>query len=251
MIEVEGLTKYYGRIQAVSDLTFSVPRGETVGFLGLNGAGKSTALKILAGYLLPTSGSVLIEGHDMVSEPLRVRSRIGFLPERPPLYEDLTVRAFLTYVGKLRGMSADLVSKKLGSVMELTAIGRYADSLVETLSLGYRKRLGIAQAILHDPALVVLDEPTSGLDPLQIVEMRSLLQSLRGEHTVLLASHNLQEVRHTCTRLVILKEGRLIAEGTEESFLAELGAAVTDSNAANLLEAVFLKLVAEGREVGS
>ncbi len=250
MIEVEGLTKYYGRVRAVSDLTFSIPKGETVGFLGLNGAGKSTALKVLAGFLLPTAGSVRIEGHDVVADPLRVRSRIGFLPERPPLYDEMTARDFLSYVGRLRGMGRAKVELRMKTVMERTGIADHADRLIETLSLGYRKRLGIAQAIIHEPNLVILDEPWSGLDPLQRRHMRTLLSGLRGEHTVLIASHNLPEVRETCGQLLVLREGQLVAQGTEDELVAQLGDDASRIDAPNILEAVFLHLVGP-REVAA
>jgi ABC-2 type transport system ATP-binding protein len=243
MIEVQGLTKYYGRIRAIQDLTFSIPRGDTVGFLGLNGAGKSTALKILAGFMLPTAGSVRIDGHDVVSNPLRVRSRIGFLPERPPLYDEMTVQEFLRYVGRLRGMSSGAVKDRIPTVMNRTGIGDHADRLVETLSLGYRKRLGIAQAIIHEPDLVILDEPWSGLDPLQRRHMRSLLRGLQGDHTVLIASHNLPEVGETCDRLLVLREGLLVADGTPDELEERLGESTSTIDAPNALEAIFLHLV--------
>ncbi len=215
MIEVKGLTKYYGATRAISDLSFSIEKGETIGFLGLNGAGKSTALKILAGVLLPTAGTVIIEGVDMITSPRKIKARIGFLPETPPLYHDMTVRGFLCYLARLRGMSASRAKARTRDVIALTALEIYADSLIETLSLGYRKRLGIAQAIVHEPALVILDEPISGLDPVQIVQVRELVQRLRGEHTVLIASHNLPEVQKTCSRLLVLRDGKLVVSGTE------------------------------------
>ena len=191
MIEVDGLTKYYGDIRAISDLTFSIEKGQIAGFLGLNGAGKSTALKVLAGFLLPTAGSVRVDGIDVVAEPEKVRQRIGFLPEEPPLYKEMTVSDFLTYLGKLRGMGSTEVTARLPSVLDRTGLAQHGDRVIDTLSLGYRKRVGIAQAIIHDPSLVILDEPVSGLDPLQRVEMRKLVRGLGGDHTVLISSHNL------------------------------------------------------------
>lgn len=223
MIEVSGLTKYYGETRAISDLGFTIERGEIAGFLGLNGAGKSTALKILAGFLLPTSGTVRIDGVDVVAEPEKVRSRIGFLPEEPPLYKEMSVAGFLTYLGKLRGMSGADVAARLPDVLAKTGLAGRADQIISTLSLGYRKRVGIAQAIIHDPALVILDEPVSGLDPLQRVEMRSLVRSLGGDHTVLISSHNLTEVEETCDLLLMLGDGELVAQGSEEEINAQVG----------------------------
>jgi ABC-2 type transport system ATP-binding protein len=223
MIEVSGLTKYYGETRAISDLSFTIDRGEIAGFLGLNGAGKSTALKILAGFLLPTSGSVQIDGVDVVAEPERVRSQIGFLPEEPPLYKEMTVGGFLTYLGKLRGMAGATVASRLPDVLAKTGLEGRADQVIETMSLGYRKRVGIAQAIIHDPSLVILDEPVSGLDPLQRVEMRKLIRALGGEHTVLISSHNLTEVEETCDQLLILGDGNLVAQGSEEDINSTVG----------------------------
>ena len=223
MIEVSGLTKYYGETRAISDLNFTIDRGQIAGFLGLNGAGKSTALKILAGFLLPTSGSVSIDGVDVVAEPERVRSQIGFLPEEPPLYREMTVSGFLTYLGKLRGMSAADVVQRLPGVLARTGLTGRDDHVIATLSLGFRKRVGIAQAIIHDPALVILDEPVSGLDPLQRVEMRRLVRSLGGDHTVLISSHNLTEVEETCDLLLMLGDGELVAQGSEEEINAQVG----------------------------
>jgi len=223
MIKVSGLTKYYGDIRAVSDLSFSIDRGQIAGFLGLNGAGKSTALKVLAGFLLPTAGNVTIDGVDVVGEPELVRQSIGFLPEEPPLYKEMTVSAFLTYLGKLRGMSGSAVEDRLPGVLQRTGLSDYSDRVIETLSLGYRKRVGIAQAIIHDPTLVILDEPVSGLDPLQRVEMRKLVRGLGGDHTVLISSHNLLEVEETCDLLLMLRDGKLVAQGSEEEIHERIG----------------------------
>jgi len=223
MIEVDGLTKYYGDIRAISDLSFSIERGQIAGFLGLNGAGKSTALKVLAGFLLPTSGTVRVDGVDVVAAPDKVRRRIGYLPEEPPLYKEMTVSAFLTWLGKLRGMSGSEVVARLPSVLERTGLSQHGDRVIGTLSLGYRKRVGIAQAIIHDPTLVILDEPVSGLDPLQRVEMRKLVRGLGGDHTVLISSHNLLEVEETCDLLLMLGDGQLVAQGSEDEIHARIG----------------------------
>lgn len=223
MIEVDGLTKYYGDIRAISDLSFSIERGQIAGFLGLNGAGKSTALKVLAGFLLPTSGTVRVDGVDVVADPDKVRSRIGYLPEEPPLYKEMTVSGFLTWLGKLRGMSGAEIVARLPSVLDRTGLSQHRDRVIGTLSLGYRKRVGIAQAIIHDPTLVILDEPVSGLDPLQRVEMRKLVRGLGGDHTVLISSHNLLEVEETCDLLLMLGDGQLVAQGSEDEIHARIG----------------------------
>lgn len=220
MIEVSGLTKYYGAARAVYDLHFNIGEGQIVGFLGLNGAGKSTALKILAGYLLPTSGSVRIDGNDLLAEPEALRARIGYLPERPPLYPEMTVSDYLSYLGRLRGMKRAKVRERLPIVLDRTGLGSRANDAIDTLSLGFQKRVGIAQAIIHDPSLLILDEPISGLDPVQIVEMRELIKSLGGDHTILISSHILSEVEETCDYLLVLNEGELVASGTEEEVLA-------------------------------
>lgn len=220
MIEVRGLTKFYGPVAALRGMDLSIPEGEIVGFLGLNGAGKSTALKILAGHLLPTAGSVTVGGVDLVAQPERLRASIGFLPEQPPLYGEMQVAGFLQWLGELRGLKRAAARQRTAEVMAQTGLDRFAARPVETLSLGYRKRLGIAQAILHNPRLVILDEPISGLDPVQIVQMRALIRSLRGEHTVLISSHILPEVQETCDQLLVLAEGRVVAHGTEEELRA-------------------------------
>lgn len=227
MIHVSGLTKYYGRTRAISDLSFSIDEGQIAGFLGLNGAGKSTALKILAGYLLPSSGRVEVGGVDMINEPERLRASIGFLPERPPLYPEMTVSGFLMWIARLRGVSKARFQGRLPEILERTGLTHKRNQVIGTLSLGYRKRLGIAQAICHEPKLVILDEPISGLDPVQIVQMREMIRGLKGDHTVLISSHILPEVKETCDRLLVLRDGELVAQGTEAELLDAFDGGVT------------------------
>jgi ABC-2 type transport system ATP-binding protein len=215
MIEVQSLSRFYGSRCAVSDVSFSIAANEVVGFLGLNGAGKSTTLKVLAGLLLPSGGEVTIDGVDMSEAPIRVRSQIGFLPEDPPLYTEMTVHEFLLFVGGLRGMSPTLVQSRMPSVLEKTHLTDVEYRVIGELSHGYRKRVGIAQAIIHEPKLVILDEPISGLDPVQIVEMRQVIQGLRAESTVIVSSHILSEISQTCDRILVLNGGKLVAQGTE------------------------------------
>jgi len=209
MIQVNDLTRYYGDFPAVQGVSFTVERGEIIGILGLNGAGKSTTLKILAGLLLPSSGTVVIDGTDMVSNPDTMRRHIGFLPEDPPLYLDMTVRSFLLHIGKLKGMNAGELSKRLPEVLALTDLVDREHQVIQTLSHGYRKRVGIAQAIIHDPKLVILDEPISGLDPAQIVEMRDVIRGLGKDRAVMLSSHILKEISMTCDRVIVIHKGRM------------------------------------------
>ena len=225
MIRAEALTKFYEHKCVVRDLSFSIQEREIVGFLGLNGAGKTTTLRMLAGLLMPSSGRIEIDGHDLLEKPLEMRWRIGFLPERPPLYEDMSVRGFLAFSAQLRGMDDTKAARRVGEVLETTALSEYADAPISTLSHGFRQRVGIAQAIVHDPALVILDEPINGLDPAQIVEMRKLIRSLRERHTVLLSSHNLTEISASCDRLLVIKDGNLVDEGTEATLSAKHGGA--------------------------
>jgi ABC-2 type transport system ATP-binding protein len=226
MIEVDGLTKYYGEHAAIRDLSFNINKGEVIGFLGLNGAGKSTTLRVLGAVLLPTAGRVKIDGLDLGTEPHEVRKRIGFLPDVPPLYNEMTVGAYLAFVAKLRGVAAELVEGRVREAEAKTSLGEMHDEVIGTLSHGYRQRVGVAQALVHKPALLVLDEPTSGLDPVQIVEMRKLIRNLRGEHTILLSSHILSEISQTCDRLLVIDEGKLVAQGTEAELSKGSGAAV-------------------------
>ncbi|MEE2750853.1 MAG: ABC transporter ATP-binding protein [Myxococcota bacterium] len=216
MIEVRELTRFYGPNAAVEEVSFSIENREIVGFLGLNGAGKTTTLKMLAGLLLPSAGSVTINGVDAIENSDAIRAKIGFLPEDPPLYTDMRVGDFLRWCGSIRGASSSEVEERLPSVLTKCQLTEVADRVIEELSHGYRKRVGIAQAILHKPDLVILDEPISGLDPVQIVEMRKVIQHLKQECTVLISSHILSEVHQTCDRILVLHEGRLVAEGTEQ-----------------------------------
>jgi len=216
MIEVVGLTRYYGDLKAIDGLSFKIASNEIVGFLGLNGAGKSTTLRILAGILLPTAGVVRINGQDMFDAPIETRKKTGFLPEVPPLHKEMTARTFLHYVGRLRGVSADALPGIIEDVAKRTSVDRVLDQVIGTLSWGYQKRVGIAQAIIHNPTLVVLDEPIAGLDPKQIVEIRDVIVRLKEHCTVLVSSHILSEISQTCDRILLLHQGRIVADGSEE-----------------------------------
>ena len=215
MIEIEELYKYYGSRRAVGPLSVEIASGEVVGLLGLNGAGKTTVLRILACDLLPTSGRVLVGGIDVVDNPQAVRANIGYLPDTPPLYHDMTVREFLTYAAMLRGVRGAELERRVAVTLGLTETTQVAGDLIGTLSHGFRQRVGIAQAVVHGPQLVVLDEPISGLDPVQIVEMRRLIRNLRGEHTVVVSSHILSEISETCDRILVIRDGVIVAAGTE------------------------------------
>lgn len=215
MIVVSNVSKYYGAHAAVSDLSFSIDAGQVVGLLGLNGAGKTTTLRILSGLLIPTSGSVHIAGLNMAEEPDAIRSQLGFLPETPPLYPEMTVAAFLTFVARIKGVGRD-VAKALELALVDTDLVDVRNERISTLSHGYHRRIGIAQAIIHRPKFVLLDEPTSGLDPVQVVHMRRLIRNLRGKNTILVSSHILGEIHQLCDRIFVLQEGRIAAEGTEE-----------------------------------
>jgi ABC-2 type transport system ATP-binding protein len=223
MIEVRQLTKYYGEHAAIRDLSFDIQRGEVIGFLGLNGAGKTTTLKILGCLLLPTSGRVVVDGIDVLANPHEVRRKIGFLPDSPPLYGEMTVEAYLSFAARLRGVSPRDAAARVKEVEEKTGLTDVHRELISSLSHGYRQRIGLAQALVHKPSLLILDEPTSGLDPVQIVEMRNLIRKLRGEHTLLISSHFLAEISQTCDRLLVIKDGEIVAQGTEQELAARMG----------------------------
>ena len=217
MIEVSHLTKRYGGHTAVSDLSFTIEKGQIYGFLGPNGAGKSTTMNIMTGCLAASEGEVRIDGHDIFEEPRQAKRLIGYLPEQPPLYLDRTPREYLTFVGRAKGIKDKALPEQIGRVMEVTQIIDVADRLIKHLSKGYRQRVGIAQALLGDPEVVILDEPTVGLDPKQIIEIRSLIQSLGQKHTVILSSHILSEVQAVCQTILIISKGHLVACDTPEN----------------------------------
>lgn len=220
MIEVQSLTRYYGSRRAVDDVSFTIASNEVVGFLGLNGAGKSTTLKVLAGLLSPSRGTVRIDGVDLAEAPVSFRARIGYLPDDPPVYKEMTVEGYLRFVGSLRGMSNAQIDARLPSVLSKTQLEGFNHRIIDELSHGYKQRVGIAQAIIHQPKLVILDEPITGLDPVQIVEMRSVIRGLAQESTVLLSSHNLPEISQTCDHILVLHRGRLVAKGSEHDLAA-------------------------------
>jgi ABC-2 type transport system ATP-binding protein len=214
MIEVRSLTKYYGDFLAVDDLSFSVDKGEIAGLLGSNGSGKTTTMRILTGYLPETSGSARVAGFDVATDSIEVRRRVGYLPEATPLYLDMTVTDYLHFMGRLHGLDRATLRRRVGDVIEACQITSYAATPIGRLSKGYRQRVGIARAILHEPPVLILDEPTIGLDPAQVVETRGLIRELGKAHTVLLSTHILAEVNALCQKVVILHEGSLVAAGT-------------------------------------
>ena len=222
MVQVEHLTKKYGDVAAITDVTFSAEKGEILGFLGPNAAGKTTAMRIVTGFMPPTSGTASVAGYDVVDESLEARQRLGYLPENVPLYEDMTVRGYLTFYAKLRGVSSGKMRDRVEYVMEATRITDEAPTIIGKLSKGFRQRVGIAQALVHNPDVLILDEPTVGLDPRQIIEIRELIRSLRGEHTIILSTHILPEAQMLCDRIVIINEGRIVAVDRPENLTARL-----------------------------
>ena len=222
MIEVQGLTKRYGRTVAVEDLNFSVHKGEILGFLGPNGAGKTTTMRVITGFLPPTLGKVMVAGYDVMQEPLEVKRRVGYLPETPPLYTDMRVDEMLAFAARLKGVPKGELRQRIKETAEKTAITDVRKRIVGHLSKGYRQRVGLAVALIHNPEVLVLDEPTAGLDPKQIIETRKLIQSLAGEHTIILSTHILPEAANTCSRVMIINGGHLVAEDTPENLTARL-----------------------------
>jgi ABC-2 type transport system ATP-binding protein len=238
MIETIGLTKSYRDLVAVDSISFKVEKGEIVGFLGPNGAGKTTTMKILTGFMPPSSGVAKVAGFNVLDEPMEVRRRVGYLPEQPPVYTDLTVLEYLHFVGKLKGLGGAKLKSEVERVVEITKLGGERDTLIQPLSKGFRQRVGVAQALLGDPEVLILDEPTVGLDPRQIGEVRGLIKGLAGEHTVLLSTHILQEVTATCDRVIIISHGHIVADDK----LSNLVAKHTQGGNVPSLEQVFLQL---------
>ena len=222
MIEVEHLSKIYGSTSAITDVTFSVEPGEILGLLGPNGAGKTTTMRILAGYLPATNGNARIAGYDVHENSLAVRQRIGYLPETPPLYPEMTVEGFLHFVARIKGVSAGDRTNKVTAAIERCNLEDKRRVIIRKLSKGYRQRVGIAQAIVHDPPAIILDEPTVGLDPRQIIEVRNLIKSLAGTHTIILSTHILPEVSMTCSRVAIINRGKVVATNTPENLMTQL-----------------------------
>ena len=222
MIEVQHLTKRYGRVTAVDDVSFRVERGEILGFLGPNGAGKTTTMRILTGYMPATDGKAIVAGFDVFDQPIEAKRRTGYLPETPPLYPDMTVSEYLDFVAKIKGVPSNERSSRIKQVMQRTRIDDMAGRQCAKLSKGYRQRVGLAQAILHNPDVLILDEPTAGLDPKQIIETRQLIKELAGDHTIILSTHILPEVSQTCQRVVIINKGRVVAVDTPDNLTARL-----------------------------
>ena len=229
MIEVQHLTKRYGPVTAVDDVSFRVEKGEILGFLGPNGAGKTTTMRVLTGYMPPTEGRAVVAGLDVFAEPIAAKRRIGYLPETPPLYPDMTVREYLTFVAniKIGKQSKSDRAMRVDHVMKRVHVDDMAGRHCGKLSKGYRQRVGLAQALIHDPEVLILDVPTAGLDPKQIIETRELIRTLAGDHTIILSTHILPEVAQTCQRVVIINKGRVVAEDTPENLTHQLAGAAT------------------------
>jgi ABC-2 type transport system ATP-binding protein len=222
MIEAEKLTKYYDKVAAIEDVSFAVERGEIVGFLGPNGAGKTTTMRILTGFLPPSSGTARVAGYDILTDSLRVRRRIGYLPENIPLYTDMKVADYLAFVAEVKGVERRQRRRRIGEIMEKCRVSEVQRMLIGALSRGYRQRVGIAQALLNDPEVLILDEPTVGLDPKQIIEIRRLIKELSGRSTIILSTHILPEASMVCQRVIIINNGHIVAIDTPENLTARL-----------------------------
>ena len=227
MIEMQHVTKRYGPFTAVDDVSFRVEPGQILGFLGPNGAGKTTTMRILTGFVPPTEGKAVVASYDILEQPLEAKRRTGYLPESPPLYPDMTVREYLTFVARINGLGGRERSERVNTSMARTRIVDVADRQCAKLSKGYRQRVGLSQAILHNPDVLILDEPTAGLDPRQIIETRELIKGLAGDHTIILSTHILPEVAQTCERVVIINKGRMVAEDTPANLTSRLRGAET------------------------
>jgi ABC-2 type transport system ATP-binding protein len=247
MIEVDHLTKRYGPFTAVDDVTFRVEKGEILGFLGPNGAGKTTTMRVLTGYMPPTDGKAVVAGYDVFTHPIEAKQRIGYLPETPPLYPDMTVREYLNFVARIKIGKTTKADRamRVDHAMKKAHVDDMANRHCGKLSKGYRQRVGLAQALIHDPEVLILDEPTAGLDPKQIIETRDLIRSLGGTHTIVLSTHILPEVAHTCTRVIIINKGRVVAVDTPDNLTHQLKGAATlyvqveaNGQAADALQAI-------------
>jgi ABC-2 type transport system ATP-binding protein len=225
MIEVQNLSKNYGKIQAVDNVSFKIAKGEVVGFLGPNGAGKTTTMNILTGFLPATDGIAMIDGIDVSKEPIEVKKRIGYLPEHPPIYLDMTVKEYLTFVAQLNKLDKNDYKNQIRDITDIVKITDVYERLCKNLSKGYRQRVGLASALIGNPEVLILDEPTIGLDPIQIIEIRKLIKELGKEHTVILSSHILPEVSAVCERVIIIDKGRIVAEDTPEKLSSALNSA--------------------------
>ena len=227
MIEVKNISKVYGSTVAIQDIAFRVEKGEILGLLGPNGAGKTTTMRILAGSILPSQGTAKIAGFDIQEQAMAVKKHLGYLPESPPLYPNMTVRGFLDFVARIKGVSAGDRTKRIRDVIKRCQLEEYSRTLIRKLSRGYRQRVGIAQALVHHPSVIILDEPTIGLDPLQIIEVRELIRSLGGEHTIILSTHILPEVSMTCDRVTIINQGNVVTTDTLNNLMTKLPGSFT------------------------
>ena len=222
MIDVQHVTKQYGQITALKDISFSIEKGEIVAFLGPNGAGKTTTMRILTGFMPPSSGSVHIAGFDCLEEPWEVKKHIGYLPESPPLYLELTVKEYLTFVGRIKRLGPEQLQERMDLIVHQTGLHEVQGRVIGHLSRGYRQRVGLAQALIHNPPVLILDEPTTGLDPNQIIEIRDLIKSLAGSHTIILSTHLLAEATAVCQKVIIIHQGQIVAIDTPEQLGAKL-----------------------------
>jgi len=217
MIEIKKLTKDYGKFRAVNEVDFSVRKGEILGFLGPNGAGKTTTMRLITGFLKPTSGKVIVSGYDVQENPLQVKSKIGYLPENPPLYPEMNVVSYLKFIADIKGLEKSKIKHNIANVLDLCSLTSVSKRVIANLSKGFKQRVGMAQALINDPKVLILDEPTSGLDPKQIIEIRNLIKSLAEDRTVILSSHILPEVQMTCERVIIINNGRIVAEDKQDN----------------------------------
>ena len=237
MIEIKNLTKRYGDFLAVDDISFNVEKGKILGFLGPNGAGKTTTMRIITGFMPPSEGNVTISGYDVLDEPLLTKNKIGYLPETPPLYLDMTVSEYLNFAGLLKQVPNQKINAAVDNACSKVDINDVKNKVIKALSKGYKQRVGLAQAIIHDPEVLILDEPTIGLDPIQIREVRDLIKSLAGNHTIVLSTHILPEVDMTCDEVVIIKNGKIIAQDTPKNLSKKMNK--------SSLEEIFIDLISE------